>query len=57
MLEVNTALTSLGEVFTQVMTWMGNLVTTISSQPLLLLTVGIFAVGAVVGLAQRLIRG
>lgn len=42
-------------VFTQFMTWMGTLVTTISSSPLLLLPVGIFCVGAVIGLASRLI--
>lgn len=53
--EVSAGLTSLGEIFTQLMTWVGSLVTTISSQPLLLLPVGIFVVGAVIGLAGRLI--
>ena len=55
-LEVNTALTTLGEVFNQFMTWIGSLVTTISSQPLLLLTTSIFVAGSVIGLAYRLIR-
>lgn len=50
-----TGLTSLGSIFTQIMTWVGNLVTTIAGEPLLLLPVGIFVVGAVIGLASRLI--
>lgn len=54
-LEASPVIESLGELFTQFMTWVGTLVTTISSQPLLLLPVGIFVVGAVIGLAQRLI--
>lgn len=52
---VKTGLEALGTIFTQIMTWVGNLVTTISDQPLLLLPVGIFVVGAVIGLAGRLI--
>lgn len=52
---VNAGLATLGQIFTQIMTWVGNLVTTIASQPLLLLPVGIFMVGAVIGLASRLI--
>lgn len=52
---VQTGLEALGTIFTQIMTWVGTLVTTISSQPLLLLPVGIFVVGAVIGLAGRLI--
>lgn len=52
---VSTGLEALGTIFTQVMTWVGSLVTTIASQPLLLLPVGIFVVGAVIGLAGRLI--
>ncbi len=52
---VSTGLEALGTIFTQVMAWVGNLVTTIASHPLLLLPVGIFVVGAVIGLAGRLI--
>lgn len=55
LLEASTGLTTLGTIFTQVMTWVSSLVTTIASEPLLLLPVGIFAVGAVIGLAGRLI--
>ena len=50
-----TGLEALGTIFTQIMTWVGSLVTTIASKPLLLLPVGIFVVGAVIGLAGRLI--
>ena len=53
--EAATSLTTLGAIFTQIMTWVGSLVTTIASEPLLLLPVGIFVVGAVIGLASRLI--
>lgn len=52
---INTGLATLGDIFTQLMSWVGSLVTTIASQPLLLLPVGIFVVGAVIGLAGRLI--
>lgn len=53
--EADASLTTLGTIFTQIMTWVGSLVTTIASQPLLLIPVGIFVVGAVIGLASRLI--
>lgn len=52
---VQTGLTALGTIFTQIMTWVGDLVSTIADEPLLLLPVGIFVVGAVIGLAGRLI--
>lgn len=52
---VATGMESLGTIFTQIMSWVTNLVSTIASQPLLLLPVGIFVVGAVIGLASRLI--
>lgn len=50
-------LTGLGTVITQLFTWIGNLVTTIESSPLLLIPVGIFVGGAIIGLGHRLIRG
>lgn len=52
---VGNGLTALGTIFTQIMTWVGSLVDTIADKPLLLLPVGIFCVGAVIGLAGRLI--
>ena len=56
-LEVTANLDGLGAVFTQFMTWIGSLVTTIASNPLHLVSIGVFVVGAVIGLAVRLIRG
>lgn len=53
--EADASLTTLGTIFNQIMNWVGSLVTTIASQPLLLIPVGIFVVGAVIGLASRLI--
>lgn len=53
--EMTTSLDGVTQAITSILSWVGNLVTTISSQPLLLLTVGIFCVGAVIGLAKRLI--
>ena len=50
-------LTALGTVFTQLTSWMTSLVQTIAAEPLLLVSLGIFACGAVIGLATRLIRG
>lgn len=50
-------LTNLGTVFTQVTSWLSSIVTTITSSPILLVGLGIFVTGAVIGLAYRLIRG
>lgn len=55
--EVAANLDGLSAVFTQLMAWIGNLVTTIASNPLLLVSLGVFVCGAVIGLAVRLIRG
>ncbi len=54
-MEASAALTGVGTVFTQLATWVGDLVTTIATQPLLLIPVGIFCFGGVIGLAKRLI--
>ena len=50
-------LTSLATIFTQLMTWVGSLLTTITAQgnEILLIPVGIFVVGGVIGLCSRLI--
>ena len=48
-------LTALGTAVTQILTWMGNTVNQIASDPLLLIPVAIFVVGACIGLASRLI--
>lgn len=55
--EITANLDGLAAVFTQLMTWIGTLVTTIASNPLLLVSLGVFVAGAVIGLAVRLIRG
>lgn len=53
----DTGLTNLGTLFTTITGWIASIVTTITSSPVLMLTLGIFVVGAVIGLAYRLIRG
>lgn len=55
--EVVANLDGLSTVFTQLNTWISSLVTTIASNSLLLVSVGIFVCGAVIALAYRLIRG
>ena len=50
-----TGMETLGTVITEIMGYMSEMITTISSQPLLLISVGIFLVGAAIGLAKRLI--
>lgn len=49
------------EGLTTVVTWLtgqfSGMLSTIVAEPILLLSVGIFALGAVIGLAHRLIRG
>lgn len=52
---ISTSLVTLGQVYTQLMTWIGTVVSTIAEEPLLLLPVGIFITGAVIGLAKRFI--
>lgn len=55
--EVTANLDGLTAVFSQLMTWIGSLVTTIATNPLLLVSLGVFVCGSVIGLAVRLIRG
>lgn len=50
-----TLLGDLGTVATNVITFVGNVCTTIVSQPLLLLTVGFLFIGGVVGIFGRLL--
>ena len=51
------SVSSLTTIFTQLTTWMGSMVTTMTSEgnEIMLLPVGIFVAGAVIGLAGRLI--
>lgn len=48
-------LTDLSAVFTQVITWVGTIASTITSTPLLLLTTGFLVVGGAVGIFGRLL--
>ena len=50
-------LTSVGEVFTKAITWIGDVLSIIASEPIaLLLVVGLGVVGFAFGLTRRLIR-
>lgn len=52
-----TGLASIGELFTQFTTWMGNIVTTMTADgnEIMLIPIGIMCVGGAIGLASRLI--
>lgn len=54
---VSNGMTSLTTIFGQLMTWVGDLLNTITAEgnEILLIPVGIFVVGAVIGLCSRLI--
>lgn len=54
-METTGALATLGGLFTQFMTWMTSIVTTIASNEILMLGIGIWVVGASIGLAKRII--
>lgn len=56
-LEADAGMTNLGTLFTSITGWMTSIVTTITSSPVLMIGLGIFVTGAVIGLAYRLIRG
>lgn len=52
---ISAGLTGVKDVVSYLFSEFGNLVTTIASQPLLLIPVGVFVCGAIIGLAKRLI--
>lgn len=52
---MSSLLTDLGTVVTQVMTWIGNIASTIVSTPLLLLTTGFLVLGGAIGLFGRML--
>lgn len=56
-LTVDPGMGNLQTLFTDITGWIQSIVSTITSNPILMLTLGIFVVGAVIGLAYRLIRG
>lgn len=53
--EMANLLSELGAVVTQVMTWVGNVASTIVSTPLLLLTTGFLVLGGAIGIFGRLL--
>lgn len=52
---ISAGLSGVKDVVTYLFSEFANLVTTIASQPLLLIPVGVFVCGAIIGLAKRLI--
>lgn len=53
----STPMDNLTTIFSWLTTQVGTLITTITSSPILMLGIGVFIAGAVIGLAYRLIRG
>lgn len=54
----NTVITFFGTLITSVISWMGNVVSFIADQPLILVPMMTFFIaGGVIGLVNRLIRG
>lgn len=53
----DSSLANLGTVFTQITSWVKDIVSTITASPILMIGLGIFVVGGVIGLGYRLIRG
>lgn len=52
---MGTLLTSLGEVVTAILKYVGDICTTITSNPVLLLTMGILLIGGAIGIFGRLL--
>lgn len=50
-----TLLASLGTVVTKALEWVGNICTTIVSEPLLLMTTGLLLLGGCIGIFGRLL--
>lgn len=52
---MSSLLADLSTVVTQILTWVGNVATTITSTPLLLFTTGFLAIGGAIGIFGRLL--
>ena len=52
---MSSLLTQLGTVVTQTLTWVGNVGTTIVDTPILLFSMGFFAIGGAIGIFGRLL--
>lgn len=53
----STPMQNLGSTVSQIWTWITGGLSTITGNPILLIGLGIFVAGAVIGLVYRLIRG
>lgn len=56
-LDAVTSMDGLTGAFTQFMTWIKEMLTAISAEPLLMIGIAIFVAGAVIGLAYRALHG
>ena len=54
---ISTPMQNLGSTVSQIWTWITGGLATITGNPILLIGLGIFVAGAVIGLVYRLIRG
>lgn len=54
-LAATTDLTTLGTVFTQILTWAKDFLTFVSGEPILLIGLAIFCVGASIGIVRRML--
>lgn len=52
---MSTFLSTLGTIVTQMLTWVGSVGTAILADPILTFSLGVFAVGAAVGIFGRLL--
>lgn len=52
---ISTLLTNIGTIVTQILTWVGDVCSTITSTPLLYLSLGFFVIGGVCGLIGRML--
>lgn len=56
-ISTSTPMQNLGSTVSQIWTWITGGLATITGNPILLIGLGIFVAGAVIGLVYRLIRG
>lgn len=56
-MEASSELTNIGTVFSQIMTWFGTFLSTVTTHPVLMIGISVFLVGAVIGLVYRAVHG
>lgn len=52
---MDSLLSKMGTIITQILTWVTNVTSTIVEDDLLFFTIGVFALGAVIGIVRRLL--